>query len=34
MPAPVQNHTDAELELLEGLVARKPPFAGKGYRRY
>ncbi|MGH8690472.1 MAG: hypothetical protein ACREUS_05530 [Burkholderiales bacterium] len=34
MPAPVQNHTDAELELLEGLVQRQPPFAGKGYRRY
>lgn len=28
--APVVNHTDAELTLLESLVGRKPPFAGKG----
>jgi hypothetical protein len=28
--APVLNHTDAELTLLESLVGRKPPFAGKG----
>ncbi len=34
VPAPVQNHSDAELELLESLVGRKPPFAGKGSRRY
>lgn len=25
------NHTDAELTLLEGLVGRKPPFAGVGW---
>ena len=25
MSAPVQNHTDVELEYLEGLVGRKPP---------
>jgi hypothetical protein len=30
MPAPVLNHTDAELTMLESLVGRKPPFAGKG----
>lgn len=30
--APVINHTDAELELLENLVGRWPPFYGKtGY---
>jgi hypothetical protein len=27
--APVQNHTDAELILLENLVGRLPPFYGK-----
>lgn len=27
-PAPVLNHTDEELEMLEGLVGRKPPFTG------
>ena len=26
--APVINHTDAELEMLEALVGRKPPFSG------
>jgi hypothetical protein len=32
MKAPVVNHTDAELTLLESLTGRKPPFAGKqGY---
>ncbi len=32
MSAPVINHTDAELALLEGLHGRKTPFAGnKGY---
>jgi hypothetical protein len=30
----VLNHTDAELELLESLVGRQPPFTGKGYKRY
>jgi hypothetical protein len=33
-PAPMINHSDAELELLEGLVGREPPFAGKGFPRY
>jgi hypothetical protein len=28
--APVINHTDAELVMLEALVGRKPPFAGAG----
>jgi hypothetical protein len=30
MPAPVLNHTDAELTMLESLVGRKPPFAAQG----
>ena len=34
MRAPVINHTDAELELLESLVGRKPPFVGQGYKPY
>jgi hypothetical protein len=34
MEAPVVNHTDAELILLESLVGRVPPFAGKGYPSY
>ena len=34
MPAPVINHSDAELELLESLVRRQPPFVDKGYPRY
>ena len=34
MPAPVINHTDAELILLEGLVGRQPPFIGQGFRPY
>lgn len=29
LPAPVRNHTDAELILLESLVERTPPFGGK-----
>lgn len=35
-PAPVLNHSDAELEMLEALVARKPPFAEQAapYPRY
>lgn len=33
VPAPVVNHSDAELILLESLVGRKPPFAtGPTYR--
>ena len=31
--ASVINHTDAELELLESLVGRFPPFAPAAYRR-
>jgi hypothetical protein len=34
MKAPVVNHTDAELMLLESLVGRVPPFVGKGYSSY
>ncbi len=34
MQAPVVNHTDAELEMLEALVGRTPPFVGKGYKPY
>jgi hypothetical protein len=30
--APVINHTDAELTMLEALVRRRPPFAEKGYK--
>lgn len=30
--APVINHTDAELILLESLVGRKPPFTGSEYQ--
>jgi hypothetical protein len=33
-PAPVINHTDAELILLEGLTGRQPPFIGQGFRPY
>ncbi len=29
-PAPVVNHTDAELIMLEALLGRKPPFVGSG----
>ncbi len=29
-PAPVINHTDAELILIESLVGRKPPFTDSG----
>jgi hypothetical protein len=36
MEAPVKNHTDAELILIESMVGRKPPFfqegSGSGYR--
>ena len=34
--APVINHSDAELIMLEALVGRKPPFAGSGreYKKY
>lgn len=34
MAAPMINHSDAELELLESLVGREPPFSGKGFPRY
>ena len=30
MQAPVVNHTDAELIMLEDLVGRRPPFMGSG----
>ena len=29
-PAPVINHTDVELQLLEALVGRSPPFSSEG----
>jgi len=32
MEAPVENHTDAELTMLEALVGREPPFAGSPIR--
>ena len=32
--APVINHTDAELIVLESLVGRKPPFVDSGAPRY
>jgi hypothetical protein len=32
--APVINHTDAELILLESLVGRQPPFIGLGVKPY
>jgi hypothetical protein len=34
MGAPMVNHTDAELILLEGLVGRKPPFGTTPTYRY
>jgi hypothetical protein len=34
MRAPVINHTDVELEMLESLVGREPPFVGKGFKSY
>lgn len=34
MKAPVINHTDAELELLESLVGRRPPFDPTDLGRY
>lgn len=36
MTAPVENHTDAELIMLEALVGREPPFVASGvpYQRY
>ena len=33
-PAPVINHRDVELTMLEALVGRKPPFADKGVSGY
>jgi len=32
--APVVNHTDAELTMLEALVGRTPPFSNSGEPRY
>jgi hypothetical protein len=34
MQAPVVNHSDAELILLEGLVGRRPPFLDSGVNPY
>ena len=34
LKAPVVNHTDAELTLLESLVGRRPAFYGKTYGGY
>jgi len=34
VPAGVNNHTDDELTLLEGLLGRKPPFLGQGGSSY
>lgn len=34
VPAEVVNHADAELELLESLVGRMPPFFGGSDKRY
>jgi hypothetical protein len=34
LKAPVVNHTDAELTLLESLVGRRPAFYGKKYGGY
>lgn len=34
MKAPVINHTDAELAMLESLVGRSVPFDPSGYRSY
>lgn len=32
VPAPVKNHTDTELSLIEALVGRTTPFASSGYK--
>lgn len=32
--APVINHSDAELTMLEALVGRRPPFYGQAYKNY
>jgi hypothetical protein len=34
MQAPVINHTDAELAMIESLVGRSVPFDPSGYSRY
>jgi len=34
LKAPVINHTDAELAMLESLVGRGVPFDPTGYRNY
>jgi hypothetical protein len=34
MKAPVIDHTDAELAMLESLVGRSVPFDPSGYRSY
>ena len=33
-PAPMMNHTDAELIFLESLAGRKPPFVGSSVKKY
>lgn len=33
-PAPLVNHSDAELEMLEALVGRQPPFRDQGFPQY
>ncbi len=33
-PAPMMNHTDAELIFLESLAGRKPPFVGSTVKKY
>lgn len=32
VPAPVIDHSDSELNLIEALVGRKTPFSGAGYK--
>jgi hypothetical protein len=32
VPAPVIDHSDSELKLIEALVGRKTPFSGAGYK--
>ena len=32
VPAPVIDHSDSELRLIEALVGRKTPFSGAGYK--
>ena len=34
LPAPIMNHSDIELALLESLVGRKPPFPAEYWKTY